>query len=636
MWGNMNYLNRVNNPDDLKKLSPEELPELCQEMRDFMEEVIFNTGGHLSSNLGVVELTVALHYIFDFLKDKIVFDVSHQCYPHKILTGRRDTFHTLRQYNGISGFTNTKESPYDNFIFGHAGTSISTALGIATAKRLKKEPGKAIAVIGDASIGAGMAFEALNHAGHINDDILVILNDNNMSISETIGSFSKYLTKIRLTPFCQDMKEDFIKALNKIPRVGTTFIDAFENLSGTIKHHLGEGHIFEELNFDYYGPIDGHDIPLLLKCLDFVKDRKGRILLHVITEKGKGHVEAVNDPEKYHGISPSNKAGTISPTKIKPSISFTDAFSKSLIDLAKEDDKVIGITAAMPGGTGLNKFQDVFPERYFDVGICEQHGVGLAAGQSIVGMKPVCAIYSTFLQRAYDQVFQEVCLNNNHVVFVMDRAGIVGQDGATHAGVFDIAYLRCYPNIVLMSPKDSYELKEMLRFALKLDCPVAIRFPRDKCENPFNANGFNKIELGKAEILREGDDIVLMGYGPMAMTCMNAAENLSKIGIEATVVNPRFVKPIDRELVRYLMDLQKPIITVEDHTVMAGFGSAVIECANDLGKDTSKIHVLGVPDKFVEHGAREIIMKNLLLDAEGIVSIAKLKLSQRENITIQV
>ncbi|MDH5680452.1 MAG: 1-deoxy-D-xylulose-5-phosphate synthase, partial [Spirochaetota bacterium] len=440
----MSYLDKIDSPSDLKKLTAEELPGLCQEIRDFIESVVFETGGHLSSNLGIVELTVALHYIFDFLNDKVIFDVSHQCYPHKILTGRRKIFHTLRQHNGISGFTNTQESPYDNFIFGHAGTSISTALGIATAKRLKKETGKAIAVIGDASLSSGMAFEALNHAGHIDEDIIVILNDNGMSISEPVGSFSKALTKIRLNPFFQEMKNDFLSAVNKIPGLGKGFKDALEHLGESIKHQLGGRHIFEELNFNYYGPIDGHDIPLLIHALETVKDRKGPVLLHVITEKGKGHYEALNDPEKYHGVSPANKSSKAIQEDVKP-ISFTDAFSQSLVELAKEDDSVIAITAAMTGGTGLGAFQKSFPDRYFDVGICEQHALGLAAGQSVTGLKPVCAIYSTFIQRAYDQVFQEACLNNNHMILVMDRAGIVGQDGSTHAGVFDIAFLRCFP-----------------------------------------------------------------------------------------------------------------------------------------------------------------------------------------------
>lgn len=331
----MKYLDKIDSPDDLKKMSVDDLPALCQEIRDFIEQVVFDTGGHLSSNLGVVELTVALHYIFDLLNDKVIFDVSHQCYPHKILTGRRKLFHTLRQPNGISGFTNTQESPYDNFTFGHAGTSISTALGIASAKRLKKESGKAIAVIGDASIGAGMAFEALNHAGHVNEDILVILNDNGMSISEPIGSFSKSLTKIRLNPFYQEMKKDFLSAVNKIPGLGKSFKDALEHLGESIKHQLGGRHIFEELNFNYYGPIDGHDIPLLIHALETAKERKGPILLHVITEKGKGHYEALNDPEKYHGVSPAKKAQPVN-TKPSPSISFTDAFSQSLVELTRD------------------------------------------------------------------------------------------------------------------------------------------------------------------------------------------------------------------------------------------------------------------------------------------------------------
>ena len=630
----MKYLDTIDNPESLKKLKMEELPELCQEIRDFIEAVVFETGGHLSSNLGIVELTVALHYTFNLLDDKVIFDVSHQCYPHKILTGRRKSFHTLRQENGISGFTNTQESPYDNFIFGHAGTSISTALGIATAKRLKKEPGKAIAVIGDASIGAGMAFEALNHAGHIDEDLIVILNDNGMSISEPVGSFSKALTKIRLNPFFQEMKKDFLSAVKKIPGLGKSFKDALEHLGESIKHQLGGRHIFEELNFNYYGPIDGHDIPLLIHALETAKERKGPVLLHVITEKGKGHYEALNDPEKYHGVSPAKKSSKVIQKNVE-SVSFTDAFSQSLVELAKKDDKVIGITAAMPGGTGLSAFQKTFPDRYFDVGICEQHALGLAAGQSVMGYKPVCAIYSTFMQRAYDQVFQEVCLNNNHIILVMDRAGIVGQDGSTHAGVFDIAFLRCFPNIVLMAPRNSYELKEMLHFAARLNCPVGIRFPRDNCNTPFLRGNSTAIQLGKAELLREGRDIILMGYGVMANSCLEAAELLKQHGISATVVNPRFVKPLDQALMGKLFDQNVPIITLEDHSVMGGFGSAVLELASQLGKNP-QIHTLGIPDRFIEHGNRQQILKNLWLDAQGVVSFIKMHVMDKVKVTLPI
>ncbi|MDH4127457.1 MAG: 1-deoxy-D-xylulose-5-phosphate synthase [Spirochaetota bacterium] len=627
------YLEKIDSPNDLKKLSPDQLPDLCKEIRNYIESVVFETGGHLSSNLGVVELTVALHYIFDFLNDKLIFDVSHQCYTHKILTGRRKYFHTLRQQNGISGFTNKSESPYDVFSVGHAGTSISTALGIAIAKRLKNEKGKAIAFIGDASIGAGMAFEALNHAGHTGEDLIVILNDNNMSISETIGSFSKHLTKIRLMPIYREMKRDFLHVVNKIPALGGKLKNTIEHLTEAIKCHLTGKNIFEDLNIDYYGPIDGHDLPRLIQTFSTVKERKGPVLLHVITEKGRGHYEAVNNPEKYHGVSPSNKKKNTNSIEI-PSISFTDAFSESLIELAYNDDKIVGITAAMPGGTGLDKFQEIFPNRYFDVGICEQHSLGLAAGLSTSGLKPVCAIYSTFIQRAYDQIFQEACLSNNHMILVMDRAGIVGEDGSTHAGVFDIAFLRTLPNIVLMSPKDSNELKEMLRFSMKLNCPVGIRYPRERCVDPFNDNEFQPIEMGKGEILKYGNDVILLGYGVMAKSCIAAAEILKEQGINAMVVNARFVKPIDRDLIIDLLSQRKPIITVEDHSVLGGFGSAVIEIASQIDKPNSQIYVLGIPDQFVEHGNRNEILKKLWLDPEGIASFTKLHVLQEEKISI--
>ncbi len=626
----MKYLEQINSPEDLKKLSPDELPVVAEEIRDYIETTVFKTGGHLASNLGVVDLTVALHYIFDFLVDKIVFDVSHQCYTHKILTGRRKAFQTLRQLNGISGFTNTKESPYDNFIVGHAGSSISTALGIASAKRLKNEPGRAIAVIGDASIQSGMAFEALNHAGHLNENLIVILNDNGMSIAKSTGSFSTYLTKVRLAPTYKEMKKDFISLIDKIPTMMRgTVKDNISRLIESVKRHIGDGLIFEELNFNYYGPIDGHDIPMLLKTLNTVKETEGPVLVHVHTEKGRGHLEAVNDPERYHGVSPLKKT-----TDTNNKISFTEAFSQSLVKAAHKDSSVVGITAAMPGGTGLDKFEKAFPDRYFDVGICEQHAIGLAGGLSTSGLKPVCAIYSTFLQRGYDQIFQEACLGNNHIVFIMDRAGIVGDDGATHAGVFDIAYLRTLPNMVLMSPKDSYELQEMLNFSLKLNCPAGIRFPRDNCYNPFDANKFQPIQIGKGEILREGDDVILIGYGLTSMACVQAADILKAKGIDSSVVNARFVKPLDRDLISHLLDCNKPIITVEDHSIVGGFGSAVLELACQLGKDNSQIHVMGIPDEFTEHGTRALVLKKLGLDPKGIAHFVQARVLQSEQISV--
>ncbi len=626
----MGLLNQIDNPQDLKRFNPKDLPILSKEIREFIKLIVFENGGHLASNLGVVELTIALHYVFDFLVDSLIFDVSHQCYTHKILTGRRKVFNTLRQLNGITGFTSKKESPYDMFTTGHAGTSISTALGISAAKRLRGDNSKTIVIIGDASIGTGMAFEALNHAGHIGENLIVILNDNEMSIAETVGSLSTYLAKVRLAPVYKDMKREFIHLIDKIPKSMRNLVrDKILFLTESVKRHIHEGHLFQELNFNYYGPFDGHDIPVLLKVFNTANDVKGPILLHILTEKGRGCNRAVSDPEKYHGISPSviDKGGT---TKV----SFTDAFSNSLIELANKDERIVAITAAMPGGTGLSNFQKVFPDRYFDTGICEQHAIGLASGLSIMGQKVVCAIYSTFLQRAYDQVFQELCLNNINVVLVMDRAGVVGEDGATHSGVFDIAYLRTLPNIVLMSPKDGYELKEMLKFALRINYPVGIRFPRGYCSNAFKDMGFKPIELGKAELLREGDDLILIGYGTMTEICFEVANRLTEFNIESSVINPRFAKPLDKELIYELLDKEKPILLVEEHSIVGGFGSAVLEIANSIGKDTSNIHIIGIPDQFTDHGNREQLLSRLGLDVDGIISFVKSILSIEESVRV--
>ena len=630
----MSLLNRIKNPSILKNLSSTQLISLCQEIRVFMEKIVFKTGGHLSSNLGVVELTVALHYIFDFLEeDKLIFDVSHQSYVHKILTGRKDVFHTLRQQYGICGYTNPKESSYDNFIFAHAGTAISASLGIAIAKRLNQSFGKTIALVGDASMSTGVAFEGLNYAGHIRENLLVILNDNFMSISESIGSLSEYLTKIRVAPIYTKFKNDFKLVLENLPGIGDRVKKTVEHLGEKIKRYLTGGDLFEELNFNYYGPIDGHNLPLLIDVLQSTKEKNDPILLHVITEKGKGNHEAIHNPEKYHGISPQKKLNL---SKKQYHISFTEAFSQSLINLAYKDPKIIAITAAMPSGTGLNKFQKIFPERYFDVGICEQHAIAMAAGQSIMNMKPVCAIYSTFLQRAYDQIFQEICLNNNHVILAMDRSGIVGPDGATHAGLFDIAYLRTFPNMILMAPRNSYELQQMLYFASNLDSPVAIRYPRDNCYYPFDSSHFTPIQMGKGQILKHGNDLIFLAYGSMVQYCLESSYILEKQGFSSTVVNARFAKPIDQNLMSYLLDQKKPIVTVEDHSIQGGFGSAVLESVNQSGKNSSKIYILGVIDQFTEHGTRAEVLKNLSLDPQGITSFVIHEILSKKSMSILI
>lgn len=672
----MAYLEHIESPSDLKRLKETELPILCKEIRDFLEETLFQTGGHFSSNLGVVELTVALHYLFDFLQDRLIFDVSHQSYVHKILTGRKKLFPTLRQYQGLSGYTHPKESPYDHFLFAHAGTAISTSLGISLADQFQNHKGKTIALVGDASIATGIALESLNHLGETRKGLLVILNDNSMSISKSVGSLSEYLTKLRVNTCYSELKRDVRFVLNRFPNWGSKIQQLITKALKRIPRYLVSGLLFQELGLDYYGPVDGHNLPLLLKLFRNIRFQDRPILLHVVTEKGKGHYKAIEDPEKYHGISGTPNISSISPSSNsnnpipnsskelnhsdpvshrtfshnsntnsmnssldhsngdsnqskdqdrnsakknsikKNSISFTEAFSQSIVELGQEDDRIVGITAAMPSGTGLKAFGKRFPDRYFDVGICEQHGVAMAAGMSRGGLFPVCAIYSTFLQRAYDQIFQEVCLNENHVVFCMDRAGIAGQDGATHAGVFDLAYLRTFPGIVLVAPRNSYELKEMLRFALyQVKGPVAIRYPRDSCLEPFDSKGFEPIRLGKASVLKQGKDLTLLGYGVMTQVLLEVSEILfAKEGISAEVIDARFAKPLDQEMLTRILTKKTPIFTLEDHMLQGGFGSAVLEMVNQLGQDSSSIHLLGIRDQFVEHGSRAEILQIHRLD----------------------
>jgi len=511
------------------------------QIREFLLETVFATGGHLSTNLGSVELTVALHYVFDFLEDRLIFDVGHQAYTHKILTGRRDRFHTQRSAEGLSGFTNPKESPYDHFMGGHAGTSISQALGVATGSVLNREDRKTVVVIGDASIGAGNAFEALNHAGDLRKDVLIVLNDNRMSIAKTVGGLTKYLTKLRTMPLYSEVKRDLQSAFAALPLVGDTVRRTMDHAMETLKYYVVPGHIFEDLGIKYFGPYDGHDVTRMVKVIRDVKRHRGPAILHVLTEKGKGFGEAEADPIKYHGVSP--KKPSAEPEKLpSPSNgiasrpSWTKVFSEALIDLAEDDPNVIAITAAMPGGTGTDAFEERFPRRFLDVGICEQHGVAMAAGLAREGKLPVVAIYSTFLQRAYDQVFHDVMLNGRPIVFCMDRAGIVGEDGWSHHGLYDIAYLRTLPDMVLMAPKDGPELHEMLRFAARCGRVTAIRYPRGQVPPEFPRDGGDRIHLGRAEVLREGPDGAIWAYGSMVAPACEAANRLEQKGVSVTVV----------------------------------------------------------------------------------------------------
>ncbi|MEK6636070.1 MAG: 1-deoxy-D-xylulose-5-phosphate synthase [Planctomycetota bacterium] len=613
-------LDRIEYPEDLKKLKIEELPKLAAEIRELIVDVVSKNPGHLSSNLGVVELTIALHYCFDFKKDKIVWDVGHQAYVHKILTGRKSKFPTLRQYKGLSGFPDKNESVYDPFTCGHSGNAISAALGVSCADAILGYKRHVLAVVGDGAIGAGMSLEALNHAGDLNKNLLVVLNDNEMSISNTVGAFSKYLNKIRTTQLYADLKKEIHNLLNVLPVFGKPVEKTLEHVVELIRRGAVPGQIFEDLGFNYFGPIDGHNFQILIETLNDIKHLEGPVLLHVITEKGRGFEPACQNPTQYHSAGKFEMCdGKIKQNINEPKkISYTKVFGDTLIELAKVDFKIVGITAAMPDGTGIASFGNKFPDRFYDVGICEQHAIGLANGLSAIGLKPVVAIYSTFLQRAYDQVFHDICLQRNGVVFALDRAGIVGNDGPTHNGVFDIAYLRNLPDIILMSPKDGNELKSMLKVALDSGKAVAIRYPRDDIPDEKLNPQYKTFEIGKAEVLREGTDGALLAYGAMVYPCLQAAEKLSEKGTEVTVVNARFAKPLDKELILELVRNHKLLVTVEDHVLMGGFGSAVLELVSDEREDSSKIVRMGIPDRFIEHGPRNLILKNLGLDKDGI------------------
>ncbi|HCN19158.1 MAG TPA: 1-deoxy-D-xylulose-5-phosphate synthase, partial [Planctomycetia bacterium] len=596
----------INNPEDLKNMPIEDLPQLAEEIRELIIDVVSKNPGHLSSNLGVVELTMALHYCFDFKTDRLVWDVGHQCYVHKILTGRRTAFQTLRQYKGLSGFPDKKESPvYDPFTSGHSGDAISSALGLACANDILDMDRKIVAVVGDGAIGAGMSFEALNHAGGMKKNILIVLNDNEMAISPTVGAVSKYLTEIRILPLYKDLKKEIHHVLNILPIFGKPVENILEQLTEAVKRGMTPGQIFEDLGIKYYGPVDGHNIPLLINTINRLKPIKGPILFHVITKKGKGFEPASENPTQYHGAGPFKlHNGKIVKSSQAKKTSYTKVFGDALAEIAEKNKKVIAVTAAMPDGTGLTAFRDKFPDRYFDVGICEQHAVGLANGLAASGLRPVAAIYSTFLQRAFDQVFHDVCLQmrENSVVFAMDRGGLVGNDGPTHHGTFDIAYLRHLPGMKLMAPKDGRELKLMLKLAVDTEGPSCVRYPRADIPDEELDLPSQSFSWGEAEVLREGNDGAIIAYGAMVYPSFRAAEILGRDGMEVAVINARFAKPLDKELILEIVRTHPIVFTVEDHALAGGFGSAVLEMLSDEGADVKKIRRLGIPDKFIEQG----------------------------------
>jgi 1-deoxy-D-xylulose-5-phosphate synthase len=629
-------LDRANSPAELKKLDRSQLPQLAAEMRREIMDVVSVTGGHLGSGMGVVELTIALHYLYDFRDDRLVWDVGHQCYPHKLLTERRDRFHTLRQKGGLSGFSNRHESIYDAYLMGHAGTAASAALGIAIGDRMLGKDRHSVAVVGDAAMGCGVAFEALNHAGALEKQrLVVILNDNRWSIAKTVGALSRYLNQVRSGTFYNRAKEAVHHVIQSIPLVGKDLDAGLVEAGEMLKNIVVPGHIFEELGFRYIGPVDGHNLDELVTTLENVKQLDGVTLVHVKTEKGKGVPGSESRYDRAHAAKPQPKKKAekvpVEPCVLQPVVpvtppgrSWTEWFGDSLIELALKDSRVVAITAAMPDGTGLMEYRDKFPDRFIDAGIAEQHAVAMASGLATSGLKPVCAIYSTFLQRGYDQVFQEVVLQKVPVVFAMDRGGLVGEDGATHNGLYDIAFLRCMPGMVLMSPKDGPELREMLEFSLSHPAPTGIRYARGNAPGHGEIVGWHgkrkPIELGKMEILREGSDGAILAYGHMVQPAMEAAALLDKQGIHIEVVNARFCKPLDEQGVLALADRHDRVITLEDHSIRGGFGSAVLECIAEHGPVRAQFQVMGVPDEILEHMSRKQVLDYCGLSTEHIVA----------------
>lgn len=599
-------LSKVDSPEDLRELGTSELKELAAELREFLIGSVTKTGGHLSAGLGTVELTLALHYVFNTPEDRLVWDVGHQSYPHKILTGRRDDMAGLRQFEGMSGFPKRDESEYDTFGVGHSSTSISAALGMALAAQKKGEERKVVAIIGDGAMTAGMAFEALNHAGDLDANLLVILNDNDMSISENVGAMSNYFAKVLSGSLYSSVREGSKKVLSKMPSVWELAQRAEEHFKGMVV----PGTLFEELGFNYIGPVDGHDLPSLIKTLGNIRKLSGPQFLHVVTKKGKGYAPAEENPIAYHGISAPAKPGATNKPKTP---TYTEVFGQWLCDAARANEQMVAITPAMREGSGMVEYSQQYPEQYFDVGIAEQHAVTLAAGLACEGIRPVVAIYSTFLQRAYDQLIHDVALQNLPVLFAIDRAGIVGADGPTHAGMFDLSFLRCVPNMLVMAPADENECRQMLSTGLIHNGPSAVRYPRGCGPGVEIENTMDTLPVGQAQLRRQGGSVALLAFGAMVIVAEEAADELN-----ASVVNMRFVKPIDEAMILDMADRHQLLVTIEDNVIAGGAGSAVNEVLMDHDIQMSVIN-LGLPDEFVEHGEREQILSLCGLDAKGII-----------------
>ncbi len=611
-----NILDDIKSPNDLKHLTLHEMENIADELREFTISTVCKTGGHLAPNLGVVELTLALHKVFDTPIDKIVWDVGHQAYIHKILTGRKEQFHTLRQYEGISGFPKRSESEYDAFGVGHASTSISAALGMATARDLNQEKYKVIAVIGDGALSGGLAFEGLNNAGDAKRDLIVILNDNCMSISPNVGALSRYLTDVITRPFYNRFKDDVWDLTGKLPK-GTNLVrGTVRRLEEGLKTMMIPGSIFERLGFRYFGPVDGHDLARLIRIFTHIKEIRGPILVHLVTTKGKGYKYAEENATRFHGLgSFCKETGESEPKKIP---AYTKIFGEALVEIAEGNEKVVGITAAMADGTGLAHLEKRFPGRFFDVGIAEGHAVTFAAGLATQGLKPVVAIYSSFMQRCLDQVIHDVALQNLPVIFAMDRSGLVGEDGPTHHGVFDLSFMRIVPNLVLMAPKDENELRDMLYTAVQYDGPVALRYPRGACIGLGLKSGFNLLPIGKAEILQKGKDLAIFAVGDRVYPALDVASRLKENGVSAEVINARFVKPLDKDLILKVLHRFDTIVTIENNVLPGGFGSAIAEVIVDASFEDVRFRRFGLPDAFVPHGKLSILHETFNLSAKKV------------------
>ncbi len=626
---------KVNSPSDIRNFTVHELKELCTEIRKYMVDVISQIGGHFGGGLGTVELTVALHKVFNTPIDKLVWDTGHQAYPHKIITGRRDQLITIRKLNGISGFLKRTESEYDEFGAGHASTSISAALGISAANSLKgEEDKKVIAIIGDGAMTGGMAYEAMNNTGFLKQNLIVVLNDNNMSIAPNVWQISNYFNEVISHPEYNKFKGAIWNLTGKLDQFGDRLRTVAGRLEAGIKAVVTPGMLFEALGFRYFGPVNGHNVTKLITLFEHVQELAGPILVHVISEKGKGYKPAEGKKSKYHGVTPFDKMTGEIHKKTGALPSYTSVFGKALVEIMQTNDKVVGITAAMPDGTGLSFVQTEFPKRYFDVGIAEEHGVTFAAGLATQGIIPVVAIYSTFLQRAIDQIIHDVALQKLHVVFVLDRAGLVGADGPTHHGAFDLSYLRFIPGIVLMAPKDESELRNMLYTAIEYKKgPIVIRYPRGSILNVEIKEGFETIPIGKAENISGGDDVAILAVGSMVNYGNKTIEKLRQENINATLINMRFIKPLDTETLDKVAAHFHKIVTLEENSVVGGFGSAILEYFNQMNYKND-IKVIGIPDKFIDHGTQAELHQKLGIDTDGIV--LKIKKFLGENINKEV